>query len=162
MNFLQSLKKSCCGSNNVKITLIDTIPFIPPIYNGIVVKVYDGDTITIASKLPYKKSPMYRFKVRLNRIDTAEIRTKDLHEKEMAIIARDTLRDRIMNNTVILKNISTEKYGRLLADVYYNDVCMNDWLLEKHLAVVYDGRTKTVVNWENMKKLHKHLKHHEL
>ena len=33
-----------------------TIPFIPPITQGIVIKVYDGDTITIASKLPYEKS----------------------------------------------------------------------------------------------------------
>jgi hypothetical protein len=34
----------------------DTIPFIPPIDSGLVIKVYDGDTITIASQLPYHKS----------------------------------------------------------------------------------------------------------
>ena len=30
----------------------DTIPFIPPVDKGLVIKVYDGDTITIAAKLP--------------------------------------------------------------------------------------------------------------
>ena len=32
----------------------DTIPFIPPITTGKVIKVYDGDTLTLASKLPYE------------------------------------------------------------------------------------------------------------
>ena len=35
----------------------DTIPFIPPITSGKVIKVYDGDTITIASKLAFEGSP---------------------------------------------------------------------------------------------------------
>lgn len=30
----------------------DTVPFVPPITSGRVIKVYDGDTITIAAKLP--------------------------------------------------------------------------------------------------------------
>ena len=47
----------------------DCIPFVPPIAMGFVIKVYDGDTITIASKLPYPDSPLYRFSVRLNGID---------------------------------------------------------------------------------------------
>ena len=29
--------------------------FVPPITNGKVIKVYDGDTITIASKMPWKR-----------------------------------------------------------------------------------------------------------
>ena len=46
-------------------------PFVPPISEGMVVKVYDGDTITIVSQLPYPSSPYYRFSVRLNGIDSA-------------------------------------------------------------------------------------------
>jgi len=38
----------------------DTTPFVFPISGGQVIKVYDGDTITIASKLPYDSSPLYR------------------------------------------------------------------------------------------------------
>jgi endonuclease YncB( thermonuclease family) len=39
----------------------DTVPFVPPITKGRVIKVYDGDTITIAARLPHPKSPLYRF-----------------------------------------------------------------------------------------------------
>jgi len=49
------------------ITWNETIPFVPPITNGYVIKVYDGDTITIASKLPYINSPLYRFSSKTKR-----------------------------------------------------------------------------------------------
>ena len=52
----------------------DTVEFTFPIFCGRVIKVYDDDTITIASKLPYEQSPMYRLSVRLNGIDTPEIK----------------------------------------------------------------------------------------
>ena len=37
------------------------VPFVPPVDSGYVIKVYDGDTITIASKLPYASSLLYKF-----------------------------------------------------------------------------------------------------
>ena len=51
----------------------DTIPFVPPVTEGICIKAYDGDTITIAAKLPYPESPLYRFQVRLNGIDCPDV-----------------------------------------------------------------------------------------
>ena len=40
--------------------------FVPPINSGRVIKVYDGDTITIASKVPgLKNSSVYKFSIRL-------------------------------------------------------------------------------------------------
>lgn len=121
----------------------DTHAFVPPIHIGKVIKVYDGDTITIASKYPgAEDSPMYRFSVRLNGIDSAEIKGKTFVEKERAILARDALSKMILNKIVILKNLSTEKYGRLLADVYLEDLHLNAWMLEHNYAVPYDGGTK--------------------
>ena len=64
------------------VTYKDTIPFIPPLTMGKVIKVYDGDTITIASKMPFENSPYYRFSVRLKGIDCPEIRTKNMEEKQ--------------------------------------------------------------------------------
>ena len=122
----------------------DTIPFVFPITEGQVIKVYDGDTITIASKMPYPESPMYRFSVRLNGIDTPEIKGKNADEKEVAKKARDELSTLIMNKTVILKNVQSEKYGRILAEVYLEDVCLNEWMIEKKFAVKYDGGTKQI------------------
>ena len=122
----------------------DTIPFVFPIQEGQVIKVYDGDTITIASKMPYPESPMYRFSVRLNGIDTPEIKGKNADEKEIAKKARDELSTLILNKTVTLKNVQSEKYGRILADVYLEDVFLNEWMIEKKFAVKYDGGTKQI------------------
>jgi micrococcal nuclease len=123
----------------------DTVPFVFPITSGQVVKVYDGDTITIASKMPYENSPMYRFSVRLNGIDTPEIKGKTDDEKSMALEVRNKLSELIMNKRVFLKNVSTEKYGRILADVYLDDtIHINQWLIDNRYAVKYDGGTKCI------------------
>lgn len=117
--------------------------FVPPIKSGRVIKVYDGDTITIASKIPkLKNSQIYKFHVRLNGIDTPEIKTHDEDEKNIAIKARDALSDKILNKDVILKNVKIEKYGRLLCDIYYNNINLNEWLITNRYAVKYDGGTK--------------------
>jgi len=127
----------------------DTIGFVPPILVGKVIKVYDGDTITIASKLPNTENPIYRFSVRLNGIDSAEIKGKTANEKRLAFEARDRLHELIFGNMIHLKNISTEKYGRILADVYLDDLHVNQWMLDNGLAVPYDGGTKQRhVEWD--------------
>jgi len=120
----------------------DTIEFVPPITEGEVIKVYDGDTITIATVLPFTNSPLYRFSVRLAGIDCAEIKTKNINEKEHAKIARDKLSEIILHKTVSLENISFEKYGRILADVFLDDLCINKWMVLEGYAVKYDGGTK--------------------
>jgi endonuclease YncB( thermonuclease family) len=120
----------------------DTVEFTFPIQGGRVIKVYDGDTITIASKLPFNESPLYRLSVRLNGIDTPEIKGKNEDEKTAAKNARDSLSALILNKYVSLKNIQSEKYGRILAEVYLDDVCLNEWMIKEKYAVKYDGGTK--------------------
>jgi endonuclease YncB( thermonuclease family) len=122
----------------------DTIEFTFPITGGRVIKVYDADTITIASKLPYDTSPIYRLSVRLNGIDTPEIKGKAVsdEEKEQAILARDFVSGLVLNKFVRLENIQSEKYGRILADVYIGDIHLNEFLLKERYAVKYDGGTK--------------------
>lgn len=125
------------------ITWNDTVPFTFPLTNGYVIKVYDGDTITIASKLPFVNSPLYRFPVRLNGIDSPEIKGKTDDEKTAAIIAREELKKLILNKEIILKNVQNEKYGRVLADVYIGELHVNNWMIQQGYAVKYDGGTKT-------------------
>lgn len=120
----------------------ETIPFIPPVTCGKVVKVYDGDTITIASKMPWDNSPYYRFSVRINGIDCPEIKGKTESEKQCAILAREYVDSLVMSKIVHLENVKTEKYGRILADVFIEGVNIGQSLLEKKLAVVYDGGKK--------------------
>jgi len=127
------------------ISYSDTIEFTFPISSGQVIKVYDGDTITIASKMPYNfESPMYRFSIRLNGIDTAEIRGKNEDEKKAAKLAQEALKTLIMDKVVTLKNVKNEKYGRILADVYLDDIHVNDWMITNRYAVKYDGKTKQI------------------
>jgi len=132
----------------------DTCEFTFPIKGGRVIKVYDGDTITIASKLPFKidtdtgteekESPLYRFSVRLNGIDAPEMKGKDVSEEEKiaAQEAQKYVADLVLNKYITLQNIKNEKYGRILADVYIGDIHLNDLLLKEHYAVPYDGNTK--------------------
>lgn len=123
----------------------DTVEFTFPITGGRVIKVYDADTITIASKLPYDASPLYRLSVRLNGIDAPEIKGKGIsdEEKEAANTAREFVYNLVFNKFVRLENIQSDKYGRILADVFVGDIHVNDLLIKERYAVKYDGGTKT-------------------
>ena len=117
--------------------------YYPNIKKGRVIKVYDGDSITVAAIVPKSKDKtIYKFNVRLNRIDTPEIRTKNETEKEFAIKIRDLLSEKIMGKMVYLKVINTDKYGRLLAEISYKKENINDWLLNNNYAFKYDGGKK--------------------
>ena len=143
-------------SNNpeAKKTIVwsDTLQFIPPVNMGQVIKVYDGDTFTLAGYLPYDGSPLYRFSVRLNGIDCAEIKGKTEEEKVCAIKAKDHLSALIMGKTVTLRNVKNEKYGRLLADVYIDDLHVNQFMIDKGLAIAYNGGAKTTMLWFEINK----------
>ena len=135
------------------ISLVDvnwknTIEFVPLVTEGKVIKVYDCDTITIATKFPYlttlhESNIMYRFHIRLLGIDTPEMKTKDEDEKAIAYLAQKTLSELILNKNVSLKNTSIDKYGRILANVYTDDgIELSKWAIENRFAVFYDGGTK--------------------
>tara|TARA_X000000368_G_scaffold388569_1_gene350155 strand:- start:1302 stop:1850 length:549 start_codon:yes stop_codon:yes gene_type:complete len=130
-------------NRDINIEWKDTKPFTVPLNGGQVIKVYDGDTITIANKLPiYHCDELFRFSIRLNGIDTPEIKGKNEDEKEAAKVAKNALSEKILNKYVTLKNVANEKYGRVLADVYLGDLNLNNWMLENRFAVSYDGGTK--------------------
>lgn len=126
----------------------NSIPFVPQLTEGIVVKVYDGDTITIISKLPYDNSPSYKFTVRINNIDCPEIRGSGDDEKQCANIAKQRVSELILNRKIELRNIGTEKYGRVLADVLIDGEDIGTLLVNERLALRYDGGTKRKpVSW---------------
>lgn len=86
--------------------------------------------------------------MRLNGIDTPEIKGKNIseEEKEAAIQARDYVYNLVYNKYVRLENIESEKYGRILADVYVGDIYLNELLIKERYAVNYDGGTKQKPN----------------
>ena len=125
----------------------DTVPFVAPVNSGKVIKVYDGDTITIATTIPFqdktKSNTIYRFSVRLMGIDSPEIHGKTEEERTAAKLSQEALETLILDKIVTLKNVKTEKYGRLLANVYVGRLHLNNYMLKNNYAVPYDGGKKT-------------------
>ena len=149
-NKIVNLKEDPTIVSLLNATLKDTPKFMPNITTGIVLKVYDGDTITVASRID-NVGKIWKWSVRLRGIDCPEIKSSDKQEKKIAKIARTTLKTRLMPNNigqiVELKNIAYDKYGRILCNVYHCDQHLSEWMLDQCLAVKYDGGTKKKVNW---------------
>lgn len=90
-----------------------------------VVKVYDGDTITIVTTLA-RGEPLARYSLRLAGIDAPELRPSPrksvdvVLEKRAAAACRDALTQKIQETggMVIVEFEKEEKYGRLLGTVF--------------------------------------------
>jgi endonuclease YncB( thermonuclease family) len=148
------------------VQLKDCIAYKPDIKYGKVVKVYDGDTITIATRLKGDDT-IYKFSVRLARVDAPELRTRNEIEKKAGYVVRDHLDNFICGKMVCLKNVGYDKYGRILAEVYLlkspaieikrmymngespfvEEINVSDWLLSNRYVVPYDGGTKANIDW---------------
>ena len=112
-----------------------------------VISVYDGDTfrVDIDSLPPIvgKNIP-----IRLNGVDTPEIRGKCKYEKDLALEARDFVRNKLANAKEIkLTKLQRGKYFRVVADVYVDGVSLEQELLENKLAYKYTGGKKS--SWCN-------------
>jgi micrococcal nuclease len=155
------------------VTYKNTKTYKPQILNnmGKCIKVYDGDTITIASRLENSlDKTAYRFNIRLLGIDTPEIRTSNSEEKEVAIKVRDNLKEMILGkNIMIERGAKRDKYGRILAHVYLpnddynweqvgggkdnenefsNMTHINQYLIDHNMALEYNGGTKQKIDWQ--------------
>ena len=129
----------------------NTPAFIPDIKTGYVIKVYDGDTITIAAPISHGiTKKVFKFSVRIKGIDCPEMRTKDENEKEIAIKAKEYVSEMVLYKQVELSEISFDKYGRILAEVSIKNINISDKLIEKRLAIEYSGKTKNPpANWKS-------------
>ena len=112
-----------------------------------VISVYDGDTfrVDIDSLPPIvgKNIP-----IRLNGVDTPEIQGKCQYEKDLALKARDFVRNKLANAKEIkLTNLQRGKYFRVVANVLLDGVSLEQDLLENKLAYKYTGGKKT--SWCN-------------
>lgn len=113
-----------------------------------VMSVYDGDTLYVnVEGVP----DIFGLNVgiRLKGLDTPEIKstcpteTQRLAEKQKAILAKEYLRERIFSaKRIVLLNLSRDRYFRIDADVYIDNVNVNLEMIEKGFAVPYDGGTK--------------------
>lgn len=132
---------------------------------GKVVEMYDADTCKIVLPL---QNTFYKFTCRLNGIDTPEMKpSKDKPNRDNEIqwakkarsellnlvcdtnvdytdIKKDEIVKILQNNKklITVKCLEFDKYGRLLVELYDNNKCFNNILVEKNLAVNYSGGHK--------------------
>ena len=94
-------------------------------------KVYDGDTITVSLDLGFGIS--MRTKVRLAGINAPEVRGAQRPE---GLKSRDYLRSLILDKKVVIETQKDKKgkYGRYIGVVYLEKVNGNELLVEKKLA----------------------------
>ena len=108
-----------------------------------VISVYDGDTfrVNIDSLPPIVGK---NIAIRLNGVDTPEIKGKCQYEKDLALEARDFVRNKLANAKEIkLTKIERGKYFRVVARVLIDGVSLEQELLDQGLAYKYNGGKKS-------------------
>ena len=122
-------------------------------------RVVDGDTVDVLIDLGFDVNVFQR--VQIAGIDTPEVRTLDLREKEFGKMASDRVMQLLPVGgkfKVISKSYnSTGKYGRCMLDFELEDGRMiTDVLIQEHHAVAYYGQNKAEIraaheeNWDHL------------
>ena len=107
-----------------------------------VISVYDGDTFRVDIDGIHPLLGQ-NIAIRVNGVDTPEIRGKCQYEKDLAIKARDFVRAKLSNaKEAVLTNIQRGKYFRIIANVLVDGVSLEGQLLNKGLAYEYYGKKK--------------------
>ena len=113
---------------------------VPGPINARVVSIYDGDTLTVDAE-PWPRI-LIRTSVRIDGVDTPEIRGKCEKERELAIAAREFVRARI-GEKVQLTNVRLGKFaGRVIADIHVGEERLADLLVAEGLGRPYDGGSR--------------------
>lgn len=111
-----------------------------------VTSIYDGDTFR-ANIPDYPPIIGQHMGVRINGVDTPEMRGKCEHEMVLARKAKQYTVTKLRNaKRIELRNMQRGKYFRIVADVYADGQSVGEGLVREGLAVVYDGGKK-VEDW---------------
>ena len=112
-------------------------------YNNIivdkVVSVYDADSFFITQR-NWPEIVGKRIGVRVNGVDSPEIRGKCKQEKEWAKVAKMYTFNALKNARYVeLKDVQRGKYFRILATVYIDNINLADSLIAAGLGRAYNG-----------------------
>lgn len=121
----------------------------PYIYNAIVTRVVDGDTVDVDLILGFDVV-LKKQRIRLLGVDTPEKRTRDELEKKFGLLATSITEGFCPVGSKILvetKLDGTGKYGRILGILWSNvlteeHINVNQFLIDEHYAVAYEGQSK--------------------
>ena len=118
-------------------------------YNVTIKEIIDGDTVKVDIDLGFdlwlRDQP-----VRLVGIDTPETRTTNLTEKKFGILAKTFVEQSLpigSKQTMVSTEIQRGKFGRILGEFLIDDpdtltpsISLNNLLVDKRLAIVYNGK----------------------
>lgn len=111
-------------------------------YKASVLRVVDGDTIDVMMDLGF--DTWVRKRIRLYGINCPETRTRDKKEKKAGLKAKALVENIVTEykNTCRIKSKTIGKYGRVVAEVFFDInkeeyICLNDLLLDTGNAVPY-------------------------
>ena len=126
-------------------------------YRCKVVKIIDGDTVEVDIDLGFGVW-LHKERIRLFGIDTPESRTRDLEEKKYGLAAKEYLTGMLDDDGGIkLKTHKdkTGKFGRILGELWrttnYADQSINNYMIDKHHAVMYLGQSKEDIQEQHIK-----------
>ena len=100
---------------------------------------YDGDTCTTIDGE----------KIRLACIDTPELKGKKA-DPIAAKEARDFLNNLVTNEEVYIRRITKDRYGRTVAELFKNDINMQEIIVKKRYGKIYE-RYAAQCNWTHKK-----------
>lgn len=104
-------------------------------FKALVLKVVDGDTIDAVVDLGFDITTTQRF--RIARIDAYEMTSKDQNELLLAHAAKNELISMLHEKPVVIETFKSDRYGRYIAEIFYGEINISDYLLEKKLVKLY-------------------------
>ena len=115
-------------------------------YNVVIKRWVDGDTVDVDIDLGFGVW-LNDQRVRLAGINAPESRTRDLEEKKLGLAAKDFCKNFINEGSyakLVCKQYDAKgKFGRILGEIWsvtnYADKSLNEYLLDKGHATVYNG-----------------------
>jgi micrococcal nuclease len=117
-------------------------------YKAKITSVYDGDGI-YESRVRLGIGVSCKKQLRLHGVDCPEMKG---NHRLAGIVVRDFVRNLILGKTIIIKTHKDHlgKYGRLLVDIFIDDVSLARTLISKGYAKEYFGGTKTPWTFEEL------------
>ena len=112
-------------------------------------KVVDGDTLDIVLNLGF--NVLHSVRIRMAGIDTPESRTRDLDEKARGKLAKAFLKDWLSKENekkkIVVRTFKKTKgkFGRVIAEIWVDDVNVNEDMIKCYHAVPYSAQNKKEV-----------------
>ena len=104
-----------------------------------ILRVVDGDTVDVRIDLGF--DVWHKCRVRLMGINAPESRTRDKEEKKRGLAAKEWLSKEIYDavDPIELKSHGKGKFGRILGELFINNININELMVNSGHAVKYDG-----------------------